>query len=180
MKAYYKMAQAQRALKDFSSAESSARQAYNISLKAGDVSIAVIGKLVLECKRAAWDQKERTRERAAHDIEREIIRGFENDKGRALSELEQNAAAEGTSCSESARNDVEEEWDAKIAIMRVVFDRSRAEDDKKRVVPDWAIDAISMEFMLDPVMVSLSISLSHKLPPLQLVRDCQSFRPSQS
>jgi STIP1 family protein 1 len=42
--------------------------------------------------------------------------------------------------------------------LRDVFERARAESDKRREVPEWAIDDISFGIMVDPVVVRLSHS----------------------
>ncbi|KAL2190110.1 hypothetical protein L209DRAFT_157707 [Thermothelomyces heterothallicus CBS 203.75] len=81
---------------------------------------------------------------------------------------------------EEARKEVAAEWDAKIARMREVFEKARPASEKRRTVPDWAIDDISFCVMVDPVIVSgrssllvltflllssLSLSLSLSLSP---------------
>jgi hypothetical protein len=54
---------------------------------------------------------------------------------------------------------VEEEWRGKIERMREVFERARPKEERRRQVPDWAIDDISFCVMVDPVIVSPGIPL---------------------
>lgn len=42
----------------------------------------------------------------------------------------------------------------KSTLLSEVFERGRAESDRKRQVPEWAVDDISFCVMVDPVMVS--------------------------
>ncbi|KAK0726394.1 hypothetical protein B0T21DRAFT_33740 [Apiosordaria backusii] len=48
--------------------------------------------------------------------------------------------------------ELEKEWDDKIKKMREVFEKARVNREKRREVPEWAVDDITFGFMVDPVI----------------------------
>jgi STIP1 homology and U-box containing protein 1 len=133
MKAHYYLSQALLAQQDFDSALAHGLEAHKLCTAAGDKSLAVITAHVLRCKK----------EREEADLENDMISLLQSQRREALSEAE----------SEVARREIEGEWDAKATRLRGVFDKSRAEAEQDRVVPDWAIDDITFAIMVDPVVV---------------------------
>jgi STIP1 homology and U-box containing protein 1 len=144
MKAHYYLSQALLAEHDYNSALDHALQAHKLCVSSGDKSLSVITSHVLRCKKERWEALERSRQREEHDLENEILSLMEREKGSAIAEIE------------SALDQAEEAaaWDAKLARIRKVFDKSRTGSEKERVVPDWAIDDITFGIMIDPVIVS--------------------------
>ncbi|EXA48114.1 STIP1 likey and U-box containing protein 1 [Fusarium oxysporum f. sp. raphani 54005] len=146
MKARYYLAQAQIALRDYDAALENALHAHKLCAATGDRSLAAVTALVLRCKKERWDDLEKKRVRESQDLEREMLELLTKDKEAMLAETDDGMV----------RQEIEEESDAKIERMKEIFERARADGEKKREVPDWAIDDISFGFMVDPVMVSSS------------------------
>ncbi|KAJ9156392.1 U-box domain-containing protein [Pleurostoma richardsiae] len=142
MKAYYYLSQAHLALKDYDDALSSARRAYELCAAANDKSLAAITAQVLRCKKERWDDAERRRAREGAELEAELAVMMERERDEAAAACE----------DDSDKAEVEAEWARRIAQMREVFERARAQEDRKREVPDWAIDDISFSVMVDPVI----------------------------
>lgn len=67
-----------------------------------------------------------------------------------------------TSCEddEEERKETEKMYEEKIERIRAVFERARDKENQRRPnPPDWAIDDISFQVMVDPVMVGFSFPL---------------------
>lgn len=144
MKARYYLAEAQLALKDYDASLESALHAHKLCAATNDRSLAAVTALVLRCKKERWDDMEKKRMREAKDLEREVMELLNREKVSALAETDDGME----------KQEIEEETQAKIERMKDIFERARAGDEKKREVPDWAIDDISFGFMIDPVVVS--------------------------
>ena len=144
MKARYYLAEAQLALKDYKASLESALHAHKLCAATNDRSLAAVTALVLRCKKERWDDMEKKRMREAKDLEREVMELLNREKVSALAETDDGME----------KQEIEEETQAKIERMKDIFERARAGDEKKREVPDWAIDDISFGFMIDPVVVS--------------------------
>ncbi|KAM5347909.1 hypothetical protein ACJ41O_007733 [Fusarium nematophilum] len=142
MKARYYLAQAQVALRDYDAALESALRAHALCAASNDRSLAAVTALVLRCKKERWDDREKKRARETRDLEREVLDMLGRDGNGALMEAE----------DELERREIEEETEAKMARMRDIFERARTESEKRREVPEWAIDDISFGIMVDPVI----------------------------
>ncbi|KAH7198196.1 uncharacterized protein B0J16DRAFT_330001 [Fusarium flagelliforme] len=142
MKARYYLAEAQLALKDYDASLESALHAHKLCAATNDRSLAAVTALVLRCKKERWDDLEKKRMREAKDLEREVMELLNREKVSALAETDDGME----------KQEIEEETQAKIERMKDIFERARAGDEKKREVPDWAIDDISFGFMIDPVV----------------------------
>lgn len=163
IKAHYSLSQAHLALRAYDDALQHARIAHALCAKAADKSLGTLTAHVLRCKKEAWDAAERRRLRENADLEAEVIGLLERERDAAVREAVGQQLEEGgdsSGGSEEARKEVAAEWDAKIARMREVFERARPPGEKRRTVPDWAIDDISFCVMVDPVIVSGSFFLS--------------------
>jgi STIP1 family protein 1 len=143
MKGHYYLSQAQLALGDHDAALASALSAHKICADTNDKSLPAVTGMVLKAKKERWEEKERRRKREDGELEEEVLEGLKRGMEDAMAEVD----------GEVARREVMEEWEAKIQKMRDIFDRSRSEGDKRREVPDWAIDDISFGIMVDPVVV---------------------------
>ncbi|KAF5023705.1 hypothetical protein F66182_4271 [Fusarium sp. NRRL 66182] len=142
MKARYYLAQAQLALGDFDASLESALHAHKLCAATNDRSLSAVTSLVLRCKKERWDDRERKRIREARDLEYEVLGWLAEKRDAALAETDDGME----------REEIEEEAEAKIHHMKAIFERARADDDRKREVPDWAIDDISFNVMVDPVV----------------------------
>ncbi|KAL2022885.1 hypothetical protein VTK56DRAFT_4416 [Thermocarpiscus australiensis] len=144
MKAHYSLSLAHLALRDYDDALKHALKAHALCVQTSDKSLATITTHVLKCKKERWDDMEKRRIRETSDLELEVIELLERERNQAL----QEAADQ----DEVSRKEIEAEWDRKIERMRTVFERARPKEEKRRVVPDWAIDDISFCVMVDPVI----------------------------
>ena len=145
MKAYHILSQAHQALRNFDDALENALLAHAICAETNDKSLSPITAQVLTCKKERWDQLEKRRIREGQELENETI---------SLMERERDSMLESCGDDEIERKQVAEEWDTKIGRLRETFERARVESEKRREVPDWAIDDISFGIMVDPVVVS--------------------------
>ena len=146
MKAHYYLSQAQLEIHDFEAALSNALQAHALCVTTNDKSLAAVTTLVLRCKHERWEDLEKKRLRETRDLERSMVEVLERERDEMLKDA----------IDEAERREIEEEAEAKIMRLREVFEKSRADDEKKREVPEWAIDDISFGIMVDPVVVSSS------------------------
>ncbi|KAL2176880.1 uncharacterized protein P884DRAFT_270254 [Thermothelomyces heterothallicus CBS 202.75] len=159
IKAHYSLSQAHLALRAYDDALLHARTAHALGAKAADKSLGTLTAHVLRCKKEAWDAAERRRVREDADLEAEVLRLLERERDAAVREVglqqEEEGGEDGNGGGgggEEARKEVAAEWDAKIARMREVFEKARPASEKRRTVPDWAIDDISFCVMVDPVI----------------------------
>lgn len=144
MKANYYLAQAQAALRDFDAALASALRAHALCAATNDKSLAAVTALVLKCKKDRWDERERHRVRETRQLETELLGLLESDKHAAMADA----------MDEMEQKEIEEESDAKASRMKNIFERAREDSERRREVPEWAIDDISFGIMVDPVMAS--------------------------
>ena len=147
LKAHYSLSQAHLALRAFDDALRHALRAHALCVRAADKSLETITAHVLRCRKERWDDLERRRVRETGALEGEVLGLLEREREAALAEVGEGDGA--------AREEVEEEWRGKMERMREVFERARPKEEKRRKVPDWAIDDISFCVMVDPVIVSI-------------------------
>jgi STIP1 homology and U-box containing protein 1 len=145
MKAHYIMAEAHLELHNHEDALVHAVRAHKLCVVNNDKSLPQVTALVLRCKKERWEEMEKKRVREGQDLERELVELMEREREDMV------ATCEG----ESDRAEVSQEWDNKIAQLKTTFELARIDTEKKREVPDWAVDDISFGIMVDPVMVSL-------------------------
>ncbi|WYZ45884.1 hypothetical protein EsH8_IX_000109 [Colletotrichum jinshuiense] len=142
LKAHYYLSQAQLALKDFDSALTNAYKAHHLCVQAGDKSLAAITAQVLRAKKERWDWMEKRRTREAHHLEIEVVELMEKEREQAVADA----------MDDGEKREIQAEWEQKIELLKKTFEKSRAADEKRREVPDWAIDDISFGIMVDPVL----------------------------
>ncbi|KAI0128110.1 U-box-domain-containing protein [Hypoxylon sp. NC0597] len=142
LKAYFILSQCQLAIKDFDGALQSALQAHRLCVETNDKSLGPVTNQVLRCKKERWENMEKRRIREGQELENEIIAIMERERDEML----------GTCDNDLDKNQVIEEWNHKIEVLRATFEKSRAASERKREVPDWAIDEISFAIMVDPVV----------------------------
>ncbi|KAL2208504.1 u-box domain protein [Sarocladium strictum] len=142
MKAHYYLSQAQLAMGDYDGALTSALAAHAICAETNDRSLPAVTGMVLKAKKERWEEIERRRLREDKVLEEEVVDGLRRELYRELEGVE----------GEVARQEVGEEWEGKMRRVREVFERARSQGEKRREVPDWAIDDISFGIMVDPVV----------------------------
>lgn len=86
-----------------------------------------------------WERREKERLRGTKGLLQEIEGLLENERAKEEGEEEKR------------------EWEKKVEILRSIFEVAkvnREEERKRKVPPDWVVDGISFDVMLDPVVVS--------------------------
>jgi STIP1 family protein 1 len=151
MKAHYYLSQAHLALNNYAEALDHAKVAHKLCITTLDKSLSAITAQVLKCKKECWEDKERHRRREGAELEVEILGTMERERDGAL----------GEATNEEDKTEIVQEWEQKMSRMRRIFEMARAAEEKRRPVPDWAIDDISFAVMIDPVMVSLLRASRH-------------------
>lgn len=119
-----------------------AMEAYKIAAKEEAGSLGSVVSVVLKCKKAAWEEREQERLAGTEGVRGKVVEGLRRDLERRV-----EGAEEGE--REGLRREGEEMIEE---VERVWVEAGKAE--KKRVVPDWAVDDITFSFMVDPVIVS--------------------------
>ncbi|KAK4099708.1 hypothetical protein N658DRAFT_568008 [Parathielavia hyrcaniae] len=148
MKAHYSLSQAHLALHAYDDALRHALRAHVLCAGAGDKSLGTITTHVLRCKKERWDDLEKRRARETAGLEAEVLALLERERDGALREHRQGRL----DLDEVAKKEIEDEWRGKMDMMRDVFERARPAEERRRQVPDWAIDDISFQVMVDPVI----------------------------
>jgi tetratricopeptide (TPR) repeat protein len=144
MKAHYYLSQAYLALHNYNDALDHAKRAHELCIPTNDKSLSSVTAQVLKCKKERWEDMDRRRRRESSELESEVVAMMERERDEALLEIQDDAE----------KKEVEAEWERKMAHMKSVFENARSADDRRRTVPDWAIDDISFQVMVDPVVVS--------------------------
>ena len=154
MKAHYILSQAQEKLGDYEAAVQSALSAHKLCVESNDRSLTNITTQILTCKQKRWEEREKRRVREGQELERETLALMQRERDEMLRSCE----------SDIDRRIVQEDWDHKMEMLRSTFEKSRSAAERKREVPDWAIDDISFCVMVDPVIVSALVVLlnSHR------------------
>ncbi|RWA07420.1 hypothetical protein EKO27_g7673 [Xylaria grammica] len=142
MKAYFILSQCLLAMRDFDGALDNALLAQRLGSETVDRSLASLTNQVLRCKKERWEEREKRRTRESQELEGQLISLMERER------IENVALCS----SDIERDEVTEEYDRKIDILQATFDAARIASEKKREVPDWAIDDISFGIMVDPVI----------------------------
>lgn len=163
------MAQAQVELGNFDDALPTAKQARNLCVQTNDKSLGQVTVLVLRCKKERWEHMDRRRKREDLSLEGDMVTAIRREADEMIK----------TTDDAFERRDITQEYEAKILAVQKVFERSRENDDKKRVVPDWMICDITFNVFVDPVVVS---NIGHLVIDRLLVyanRSLETNRPSQ-
>jgi STIP1 family protein 1 len=150
------IAQAQLSINHPNEALSSALMAYELCITSSQATsnAATISALVIKCKKAKWDIRERERIRRRGDLLSDVEALLETqykketDDIEALIESGEVSRVEGQEEKEEKRIDFEKRRDD----LRTAFAISDPEHQQKREVPDYLIDGITFELMVDPVV----------------------------
>lgn len=147
VKAVFYMAEAQLELRDFDNALESAKRAYDLFAHSDDgaKSLASATRLVLRCKKERWENLERRRLRERSNLERELIELLTRDRDASLADLKPGD-------DDDYARDIEADFATKLEALRSTFELARGEANRRRRVPDWAVDDITFGIMVDPVV----------------------------
>lgn len=151
-KALYYLSQAHLPLKNYDQAVDYALQAHKICAETHDKSLAAVTSQVLKCKKARWEHREKLRRREEQELEGEVVELLRKEMEEAL---KTSSSAASNDEEEEERKETEKMYREKIDRIIAVFDQVREKDQRRRPnPPDWAIDGISFQVMVDPVIVS--------------------------
>ncbi|KAI1759772.1 U-box-domain-containing protein [Hypoxylon sp. FL1150] len=142
LKGYFILSQGLLAIGDCKEALANALTGHRLCVESSDKSLSLVTAHVLRCKKAIWEQSERNRYRETAELEYQLFSLM----------CQQRVAARNLCTSDFERDLVTEDYDKRIALLRSTFEKARAAHEKKRVVPEWAIDEISFAVMVDPVV----------------------------
>lgn len=147
-------AQAQFALHHPNEALSSAIRAYElcVSNPAQTASAFTISALVLKCKRAKWEDRQKRRLHQRSELLRDLEEKLEQDAKREVEELHarRDAGEVGEVEMKEERDWIERGLREKVEELRSVFEIARPEEMETREVPEYLVDQISFEIMHDP------------------------------
>ena len=146
-------AQAQLAINHPNEALSSALMAYELcSSSAQQTSnAATISALVLKCKKAKWDIRERERIRRRNDLLADLEIKLEEQYKKDVFDIDEKVAngEMGMVEAQEEKADRKVEWENKVNDLRTAFALSDPEHLQKREVPDYLVDGITFELMVD-------------------------------
>lgn len=158
-KALYYLSQAHLPLKNYDQAVAYALEAHKICTETHDKSLAAVTSQVLKCKKERWEHREKLRKREEQELEGEVVEMLRREMDGLL---KTSSSEDGD--DEEERKETEKMYEEKIERIRAVFERARDKENQRRPnPPDWAIDDISFQVMVDPVMVGFFF-LSFPLP----------------
>ncbi|KAK0671617.1 putative CHIP protein [Cercophora samala] len=143
LKAHYYLSQAHLALHAYTDALAHALKAHKLCVQAQDKSLTNVTAQVLRCKKEKWDYEEKRRKRETSDLEEEVL---------TLLKKEKDAALDGEDGGGSRGEELTREWEDKLRRVKEVFEKAREKEEKRREVPEWAVDDITFGFMVDPVI----------------------------
>ncbi|PNS18711.1 Methylenetetrahydrofolate reductase 1 [Sphaceloma murrayae] len=153
--------QAQLALHHPHEALSSALTAYDQAMypkppnkQAGIDSMSAIVSLVIKCRKAKFEARQREIQKRRGDLLGELEEAIENKKRTELADVEKQLqeAQLGPVAADEQRKEIEVLSERKVDQLKSVFAVADPSNHAKREVPDWAIDTISFELMHDPVV----------------------------
>jgi hypothetical protein len=115
---------------------------------------ATISALVLKCKKAKWDIRERERIRRRGDLLSDLESMLETQFKKDMDDIEARMETGETSRSDGQEEKAERktEFEKKRDDLRTAFAISDPEHQQKREVPDYLVDGITFEIMHDPVV----------------------------
>jgi STIP1 family protein 1 len=156
MKAFFYLAQAQLAINHPNEALSSALMAYELCTSSAQQTsnAATISALVLRCKKAKWDIRERERIRRRKDLLANLDTLLEREFKHDVDDINARIESGATSLSDGheERDERRAEFDKKRDDLHTAFAISDPEHQHKREVPDYLVDGITFEVMHDPVV----------------------------
>lgn len=156
MKAFFYLAQAQLAINHPNEALSSALMAYQLCTNSSQQTsnAATISALVLRCKKAKWDIRERERVRRRADLLSDLEALLETQYKKDMDDIDARIESSQVTRIEGQEEKSERrsEFEKKRDDLRTAFAISDPENQQKREVPDYLVDGITFEIMHDPVV----------------------------
>lgn len=115
---------------------------------------ATISALVLKCKKAKWDIRERERIRRRGDLLSDLESMLETTFKKDIDDINARVEINELSLTEGQEEKQErkQEFEKKRDDLRTSFAISDPENQQKREVPDYLVDGITFEIMHDPVV----------------------------
>lgn len=115
---------------------------------------ATISALVLKCKKAKWDIRERERIRRRADLLSELEGTLELSYKKEISDIDERLenGSIGPASASDEKADRKQEYENKVSDLRTAFAISDPEHLQVREVPDYLVDGITFEIMHDPVV----------------------------
>jgi hypothetical protein len=115
---------------------------------------ATICALVLKCKKAKWDIRERERIRRRGDLLSDLEGKLETDFKKDTDEIEARLESGELSLTagQEEKEECKQEFEKKRDDLRTAFAISDPKNQQIREVPDYLIDGITFEIMHDPVV----------------------------
>ncbi|QSZ32572.1 hypothetical protein DSL72_002150 [Monilinia vaccinii-corymbosi] len=185
MKAHYNIAQAYHALREYDHALRAVESARLFCIKdmpVGGKGLVGSGKslpsildLGLRCRKEGWEAREERRRRERSGLMGEVIGLMRREAQRA------GEAGAGAGDGTRMQIDGEDEqasgaggWEHKIEEVERVFRlvETQGKEGRRREMPDWAIDGISFNVMIDPVMTKTGQSYERTSILQHLERSC--------
>ncbi|KAB8292482.1 hypothetical protein EYC80_008196 [Monilinia laxa] len=168
MKAHYNIAQAYHALREYDNALKAVESAREFCVKdmpVGGKGLVGSGKslpsildLGLRCRKEGWEAREERRMRERSGLVGEVV-GLMRREGLARGGRERREDVGGDQDGGEDRMDIDYHkasggWEQKIEEVERVFRlvETQGKEGRRREMPDWAIDGISFNVMIDPVM----------------------------
>ncbi|KAI1824564.1 U-box domain-containing protein [Xylaria intraflava] len=142
MKAHYIQAQCLLGVREFDDALKNARLALDLGIAKNDKSLTQLTTLVRECRRKRWEWRERLRRREGDEFEKELLDLMKREQYEiedVCDDNEEKAAAA-------------KEWQERAKLLATTFDKARTAAETRREVPDWLLDDITFDVLIDPVM----------------------------
>ncbi|KAH9869003.1 hypothetical protein J1614_008080 [Plenodomus biglobosus] len=156
MKAFFYLAQAQLAINHPNEALSSALMAYQLCTNSSQQTsnAATISALVLRCKKAKWDIRERERVRRRADLLSDLEAMLETQYKKDMDDIDARIECNQVTRMEGQeeKSERKSEFEKKRDDLRTAFAISDPENQQKREVPDYLVDGITFEIMHDPVV----------------------------
>jgi STIP1 homology and U-box containing protein 1 len=150
MKAYFYLAQAQIALHNSAEAVKSARKAHELCVGEiegggkGGASLGVITGLVLRCLKEDWERREEERIRGLEGTLEGVVGCLERERDGRIARLDDDSVG--------VVEAIRKEYEMRTEEVRAAFEVA-GKTERRREVPDWAVDDITFGVMVDPVVV---------------------------
>lgn len=115
---------------------------------------ATISALVLKCKKAKWDIRERERIRRRGGLLADLEAMLETQYKKDTDDIDARMETSELSMTEGQEEKAERktEFEQKRDDLRTAFAISDPDHQQKREVPDYLVDGITFEIMHDPVV----------------------------
>jgi hypothetical protein len=115
---------------------------------------ATISALVLKCKKAKWDIRERERIRRRADLLSELEALLETQYKKDMDDIDSRmeTGETGRIDAQEEKQEMKDMFGKKRDDLRTAFVISDPQHQQKREIPDYLIDGITFEIMHDPVV----------------------------